>query len=335
MADREAIIRAFLDRAGWAGATRRPLAGDASFRRYDRVTDTAGGRRAVLMDAPPGKEDVRPFLAVDAHLRAQGLSAPEVLAADAEAGLVLLEDLGDALYTRVLDAGEGDEATLYAAAVDVLAALHARPPEGLDPPPYDDDLLMAEVALFIDWFLPAATGAAVDDATRDAFRAAWRAVFPLARAAPPRLTLRDYHADNLIWLPARAGLRRVGLLDFQDAVLGAPAYDLVSLLEDARRDVAPETVAAMRARYLAARPETDADAFDAAYAMLGAQRNCKIVGIFTRLWRRDGKPAYLDHLPRVWAHLARDLAHPTLAPLRAWFDEAAPPRLRTRPDQCP
>ena len=183
--------------------------------------------------------------------------------------------------------------------------------------------------------LKAATGAAVDDATRDAFRAAWRAVFPLARAAPPRLTLRDYHADNLIWLPGRAGLRRVGLLDFQDAVLGAPAYDLVSLLEDARRDVAPETVAAMRARYLAARPETDADAFDAAYAMLGAQRNCKIVGIFTRLWRRDGKPAYLDHLPRVWAHLARDLAHPTLAPLRAWFDEAAPPRLHTRPDQCP
>jgi len=333
MADRDAIIRAFLDRAGWSGAARRPLAGDASFRRYDRVTDQAGTRRAVLMDAPPGKEDVRPFLAIDAHLRARGLAAPEVLAADADAGLVLLEDLGDALYTRVLDAGAGDEATLYAAAVDVLAALHARPPEGLDPPPYDDALLMAEAALFIDWFLPAATGRAVTGAARDAFHAAWRAVLPLARTAPPRLTLRDYHADNLIWLPEREGPRRVGLLDFQDAVLGAPAYDLVSLLEDARRDVAPETVAAMRARYLAARPETDAGAFDAAYAVLGAQRNCKIVGIFTRLWRRDGKPAYLDYLPRVWAHLARDLAHPALAPVRAWFDAAVPPRLRARPDR--
>ncbi len=333
MTDRDAAIRAFLDRAGWAGAERRPLAGDASFRRYERILDPARGRRAVLMDAPPGKEDVRPFLAVAGHLRARGLSAPEVLAADADAGLVLLEDLGDALYTRVLAAGEADEATLYAAAVDVLAALHARPPDGLAAAPYDDALLMAEAALFVDWFLPAATGGAVADETRAAFEDAWRAVFPLAQAEAPRLTLRDYHADNLIWLPGREGLRRVGLLDFQDAVLGAPAYDLVSLLEDARRDVAPETVAAMRARYLAARPETDAEAFDAAYAVLGAQRNCKIVGIFTRLWRRDGKPGYLDYLPRVWAHLARDLAHPALGPVRAWFDAAVPPRLRGRPDR--
>ncbi len=333
MTEREALIRAFLDRAGWAGAARRPLAGDASFRRYERLS-AAGGRRAVLMDAPPPHEDIRPFLAVAAHLAGRGLAAPAVLAADERAGLALLEDLGDGLFTRALAEG-GDEAALYAAAVDVLIALHAAPPDGLDLALYDDALLMAEADLFIDWFLPAATAAPCDDSAREEFHAAWRAVFPHARTLPPVLVLRDYHADNLIWLPGREGLRRVGLLDFQDAVLGSPAYDLVSLLEDARRDVAPATVAAMRARYLAARPEIDADAFDAAYAALGAQRNTKIVGIFTRLWRRDGKPGYLDFLPRVWAHLERDLVHPALAPVRAWFDAHVPPRLRGRPKEAP
>lgn len=333
MTEREGLIRAFLARAGWAGAERRPLAGDASFRRYERLT-AADGRRTVLMDAPPPHEDIRPFLAVAAHLAACGLAAPAVLAADADAGFALLEDLGDGLFTRVLAEG-GDEAALYAAAVDVLAALHAAPPGGLALAPYDDALLMAEADLFVDWFLPAATGAPCGDAAREEFHAAWRAVFPKAHALPPVLVLRDYHADNLIWLPEREGLKRVGLLDFQDAVFGSPAYDLVSLFEDARRDVAPATVAAMRARYLAARPGIDADAFDAAYAVLGAQRNTKIVGIFTRLWRRDGKPGYLDFLPRVWAHLERDLAHPALGPVRAWFDDHAPPPLRGRPPGAP
>lgn len=331
MAERAAKIAAFLARHGWPGAERRPLAGDASFRRYERVL--ANGRGAVLMDAPPGKEDVRPFLAVARHLVARGFSAPAILAADEDAGLVLLEDLGDGLFTRVLDQGGAEEA-MYAAAVDVLLELHREPPSGLDLPPYDNARLHQEADLLVDWFLPAMTGVPTPTPLRAAYTAAWNAVLPLARAVPETLVLRDYHADNLVWLPDRPGVRRVGLLDFQDAVIGSVAYDLVSLLEDARRDIAGNAVDAMLARYLAGRPGLDRNAFAAAYAVLGAQRNCKIIGIFTRLWRRDGKPAYLDYLPRVWGHLARDLAHPALAPVKRWLDDAVPPEWRGRPGRA-
>ena len=332
MAEAIADVDAFLARHGWAGAERTPLAGDASFRRYQRLA--AEGRRAVLMVAPPDKEDTRPFVAVARHLVGRGFSAPAVLAADADAGLVLLEDLGDALYSRVLDGG-GDEEAMYAAAVDVLVELQRDPPAGLDVPPYDDARLHGEADLLVDWYLPAMTGEATSEAVRSAYTAAWNEVFPLARAVPEALVLRDYHADNLMWLPERPGNRRVGLLDFQDAVVGPVAYDLVSLLEDARRDIAAATVETMRARYLARRADLDRDTFAAAYAVLGAQRNCKIIGIFTRLWRRDGKPAYLDLLPRVWGHLARDLAHPGLAPVGRWLDAAIPPELRGRPPAPP
>ena len=332
MAERAAEVAAFLARHGWAGAERRPLAGDASFRSYERVV--ADGRRAVLMLAPPAKEDVRPFVAVARHLLARGFSPPAVLAADEDAGLVLLEDLGDGLYTRVIADG-GDEEAMYAAAVDVLVDLHRGPPAGLDAPPYDDARLHEEADLLVDWYLPAVTGEATPAAVRDAYTAAWNEVLPLARAVPEALVLRDYHADNLLWLPERTGVRGVGLLDFQDAVVGPVAYDLVSLLEDARRDIAESTVEAALERYLARRPDLDRATFATAYAVLGAQRNCKIIGIFTRLWRRDGKPVYLDRLPRVWGHLARDLAHPALAPVARWLAAAVPPELRGRPPAPP
>ena len=327
MPDRGAEIAAFLARNGWRGAERRHLTGDASFRSYERVF--ADRRRAVLMDAPPEHEDVRPFVAIARYLLARGYSAPAVLAADEAAGLLLLEDLGDDLYTRVLDAG-GDEAPLYAAAVDLLVDLHRELPRGLDVPPYDDARLHREVDLLVDWFLPEITGGPAPKAVRAAFTAAWGEVFPLVRAAPEALVLFDYHAPNLMWLPQRRGLARVGLLDFQDAVIGPAAYDLVSLLEDARRDVAEATAAAMIERYLAARPEIDRDAFAVAYAVLGAQRNVRIVGTFTRLWRCDGKAHYLEHLPRVWRYIAHDLAHPALAPGRRWLDAHVPAERRGR-----
>ena len=327
MTPRDAVIAGFLASAGWGGAIRRPLNGDASFRRYHRIAH--GERRAMLMDAPPDKEDVRPFLKVCRHLLAGGLSAPEVYAHDEAAGLLLLEDLGDALYTRVL-AGPADEATLYRAAIDVLVALQrdARP---LDVPPYDEARFIAEADLFIDWFLPEARGCATPDDVRDAYRAAWRRVLPLVAAQPQRVVLRDYHADNLLWLPERDGARRCGLLDFQDALIGPTAYDVVSLLEDARRDVGAATVDAALRHYVVAWPGLDEGAFRAAYAVLGGQRNSKIVGIFARLHRRDGKPQYLDFMPRVWRHLDGDLAHPALAPVRAWFDANVPPAWRRRP----
>ena len=324
-ADRARRAAAFLDAAGWGGATRRPLAGDASFRRYERLE--RGAARAVLMDAPP-PEDVRPFRAVADWLAAQGYGAPRIFAADDEAGLLLLEDLGDSTYSRALDGG-ADPAPLYAAATDLLADLHRRPP----PPglaPYDEAALLAEADLLLDWFLPA-RGAPPGAAARAAFHAAWRAVLPAAAVGAPVTVLRDYHADNLMWLPHRAGLARVGLLDFQDALAGSPAYDLVSLLEDARRDVPAALAEAMRARYLAAMPDVDPAAFRAACDVLGAQRNAKIVGIFTRLWKRDGKAGYLALVPRVWRLLEGGLARPALAPVRAWFDEHVPPALRGAP----
>ena len=325
MTERARQIDDFLAGHGWDGAARRALAGDASFRRYERLVD--GARRAVLMDAPPGHEDVRPFVAIGRYLHACGYSAPEIHAADEDAGLLLLEDLGDGLYADALAAG-ADEEALYAAAVDLLVDLHGAWPTGLDVPGFDEARLHDEVDRFVEWFLPAASGAEAPRAVRNAYTEAWAAVFPLARAVPEALVLFDYHSPNLIWLPERGGLRRVGLLDFQDAVRGPLTYDLVSLLEDARRDVPEPLAHAMVARYLDARPELDRAAFSAAYAVMGAQRNCRIIGTFARLWRRDGKAGYLAHMPRVWRYLERDLTHPALAPVKQWIDGLVPPAWR-------
>jgi N-acetylmuramate 1-kinase len=311
MADREPLIRAFLARHGWGAASRAPLAGDASFRRYERLGN--GRARAVLMDGPP-PEDVRPFLRVADLLRRQGLSPPRIHAADIEHGLVLLEDLGDDLYLRVIERG-ADPRPLYEAAVDLLATLQRVPPPA-DLPLYDDAWLMREAMLLVEWYRPAlATGA------KARLLDLWLELLPLARTGPDVIVYRDYHAENLIWLPEREGLARTGLLDFQGAVRGPAAYDLVSLLEDARRDVAPDLAQAMIARYLAARPDLNPEHFRAAYALMGAQRNAKILGLFTRLAERDGKPGYLRHLPRVRGYLERDLAHPALSRLRDWWRE--------------
>jgi N-acetylmuramate 1-kinase len=323
-------IKAFLAEAGWADVARRPLAGDASFRRYERLE--ASGRRAVLMDAPPPKEDVRPFLAVARLLRKLELSAPEILAEDVEAGLLLLEDFGDRTYTRLLADG-GDEAALYRLAVDVLIALHRRFEPALGAPllPYNETRLLAEAALLVDWYLPAVSGAPTPADLREEYLATWRALLPLAGALPATLVLRDYHVDNLMLLEGRAGVRACGLLDFQDAVIGSPAYDLISLLEDARRDVSADLASAMSERYLAAFPATDRTAFEAAAAVLAAQRNCKILGIFTRLCVRDGKPQYLVHTPRLWRLVERDVSHPALAVMRRWLDRHIPAGLRRTP----
>lgn len=322
MSDRAEKRAAFLARAGWAGANAKLLAGDASNRRYDRLTGGPGGAHCVLMDAPPEKgEDVRPFVAIARHLATLGLSAPRILAEDTADGFLLLEDLGDDLFARLVTRIPAVEQDLYAAAIDLLAELHRHPP-----PPgigaYDAGLMADLACLPLDWYLPG-LGRAVSAAERTAFRSGIEA--RLAMLAGARvLVLRDYHAENLIWLPGRDGVARVGLLDFQDALAGPPAYDLVSLLEDARRDVPAALQTEMRARYVAATGH-DADVFAAAYALLGAQRNLRILGVFARLCLRDGKPRYLPMMPRVWGHLMRDLAHPGLAGLRADVLRLLPP----------
>ncbi len=330
MTERHALIQDFLAEAGWADVPRRPLAGDASFRRYDRLL--APGRRAVLMDAPPPHEDVRPFLRVARLLRKLELSAPEILAEDVEAGLLLLEDFGDQTYTRLLAAG-ADEAALYRLAVDVLIELHRRfePALGIGLPPYDETRFLNEAVLLVDWYLPAVSGKPTPPDLREEYLAMWRALLPLANAVPATLVLRDYHVDNLMLLERRTGLAACGLLDFQDAVIGSPAYDLVSLLEDARRDVSPDLVSGLSEHYLAAFPGFDRGTFTTAAAVLAAQRNCKILGIFTRLCVRDRKPQYLVHTPRLWRLVERDVSHPALEPVRRWLDRHLPADLRRTP----
>jgi aminoglycoside/choline kinase family phosphotransferase len=328
MSDRDAQIAAFLKRAGWGSARRGRLAGDASFRHYDRLDD--GPRRAVLMDAPPPKEDVRPFVRIAMQLERLGYSSPRLLAVDLDNGLLLLEDLGDDTYTRLL-AGGADEEALYALAVDLLADLHAQPeaiPLGLTP--YEDDKLLDEACLLTDWYMPAVLGAETDKAARAEYVRLWRQTFSLARAVPDTLVLRDFHVDNLMKLP-RDGLAACGLLDFQDAVAGPLTYDLMSLLEDARRDIDPALAARMKARYLDRMPGLDRAAFETSWTILAAQRHAKVIGIFTRLARRDGKAGYLVHIPRVWGLLERSLAHPALAGIRDWLDRAIPADRRTVP----
>ncbi len=329
--DREALCRAFLARAGWGAAERRVLAADASFRRYDRLS--RDGETAVLMDAPPPQENAKVFHDIAEELLALGLSAPRPLAMDAERGFLLLEDFGDRTFTRALAEG-ADEAALYRLATDTLVTLHRRwRPGGAALPPYDEQRLLDEAALLVDWYLPAVTGSATAAARRESYLAAWRDVLPDMLGVPQTLVLRDYHVDNLMTVAGREGVARCGLLDFQDAVVGPVSYDLVSLLEDARRDVSPAVVEEMLARYLAAMgPDLDRAAFTASYAALGAQRNAKIVGIFTRLSRRDGKHGYLTHIPRVWRLLEGDLQHPALAPVRRWFDAEIPAELRRMPE---
>lgn len=293
----------FLARAGWGGAVITPLAGDASFRRYFRILGRDGN--AVLMDAPPPHEDTRPFLAVADHLHRLGFAAPRILARDTDAGLVLLEDFGDDRMREALDADPTREDAIYTQAIDLIRDLHQHP--GGDLLPYDMAVYQREAGLFVEWYMPA-VGLEVAPGWTEAWAAA---LAPIAHDHSTTV-LRDYHAENIMLLPDGS----LGLLDFQDALAGHAAYDLVSLLQDARRDVSADLEARMLDYY--------GPVDRAAYALLGAQRNAKILGIFTRLWKRDGKPRYLAFQPRMWTYLERDLEHPALAPVKTWFDAHVP-----------
>lgn len=313
-------IAEFLDRAGWGGAVIDPIPGDASFRRYFRIN--RDGQPGMLMHAPPPHEDPQPFLDVASYLSEHGLRAPEIYASDAAQGWVLLEDFGNDRMRDWLDDNPAGELAAYSGAIDALVRLHTVPAGPFAP--YDMAVYQREAGLLTEWYCPA-MGLNVDMA---GYAAAWEeALAPmLERQNPGVSVLRDYHAENIMLLGDPADNAPQGLIDFQDALVGHAAYDLVSLLQDARREVSPELERAMLDRYLS---QVDADAdFEADYARLGAQRNAKIVGIFTRLNKRDGKPHYLDFIPRVWQALERDLAHPALAPVAAWFDANIPAEIR-------
>jgi aminoglycoside/choline kinase family phosphotransferase len=351
----------FLAEAGWGTAELKPLPGDASTRRYIRLQ--RGSRTAMLMDQPQNGEaptagaDATPesrralgynalarlagadcgrFVATARYLKSCGLGAPDILAADVAQGFLVLEDLGDDLYTDVIAKG-GNERAMYQAAIEALARLHARPaPAALTAEKplflYDETAMLAEVELLTEWFLPLALKRPASADLAGEHRALWQDV--LHDANGRRVFVhRDFHAQNLLWRSDQKGLARVGIVDFQDALAGAPAYDVVSLLEDARRDVAPELAAAMTEAYIAASGD-EGVALDRAHfrltaAVLAAQRNAKIIGIFARLFKRDNKPRYLAHLPRVWRYMEGDLQHPALAKLRSWYDRHVPKEART------
>jgi tRNA threonylcarbamoyl adenosine modification protein YjeE len=342
--------RKLIDEAGWSEARRDFMLGDASTRAYERLTKPDGDT-AILMISPPrpdgppvrgGKpysavarlaERVDAFVAMDRGLRALGYSAPEIHAADLSTGLLLIEDLG---HQGVVD-DKGPIAERYIAAVELLADLHSHTLPTILPvsdgrdhviPDYDAAALEIESELLLDWYAPHVAGVTLPAVTRKQFARLWAPLIAEITAANPSWVLRDYHSPNLIWLPAREGLRRVGIIDFQDAVLGHPAYDVASLGQDARVDVPPELEMRLLAAYASARrarePGFDMAAFARAYAILGAQRATKILGIFARLDKRDGKPAYLKHLPRVSRYLRRNLSHPDLGALKAWYDAHLP-----------
>ncbi|XDA98241.1 phosphotransferase [Sulfitobacter sp. LCG007] len=320
MSGRSESAQAFLDRIGWGQANRAVLAGDASARRYDRLI-LPDGTRAVLMDADPARgEDVRPFVAIATHLRGIGLSAPEVIAADPDAGFLLLEDLGDAIFARETERDPGLEMRLYEGAVDVLCVVQQHPAPSLR---RLDAAASADLAaLVFEWYRPG--DSARNAALAETFRARFQEICAPLDDTPPVLMLRDYHAENLIWLPKRKGHARVGLLDFQDAMLAHPAYDLVSVLQDARRDVSADVTDAAIARFID-RTGAEPEAFRAACAILGLQRQLRILGIFARLARRDGKTRYLDFLPRIWGHVQRNLDHPALSDIAAFLHQNLPP----------
>ncbi len=333
MSERDGDLAAFLVRSGWGSATRQHLAGDASDRRYERLR--LGAATAVLMDNPPGGvDDPAAFSAMARHLRGLGLSAPTILSEDLHNGFLLLDDLGDDLFARLLATDPLRESALYSPAIDTLLHLQSAPaPAGLQNLTAD---AWAEAASFApDWYAFAATGQKPDTS---AFRAVLTQALKAHADGPRVLILRDFHAENLLWLPDRMGLARVGLLDFQLGQMGQPGYDLVSLLQDARRDVSPATEAAMVARFAAAKG-TDFAAFQAHYATLGALRALRILGVFSRLCLVAGKPGYLALIPRVWGQLQANLAHPALADLRVICDailpEPTPDILNKIASQCP
>jgi tRNA threonylcarbamoyl adenosine modification protein YjeE len=350
-AERILTIRQFLDRSGFGHAERRRIQGDASTRSYERLTRDRA--TYVLMNSPKrpdwppvrdGKpysaiahlaESVTPFVAMAHALRGRGFSAPAIFAADRDAGLLIIEDLGDELVV-----GGDPQAPIeprYEAATSLLAELHSEPLQSVVPvepgieyqiPHYDMDAFLIEVDLLLDWYLPKLE-IRISDTKRGAYRALWREALLTITEDEQTWVLRDFHSPNLLWLPERDGTARIGLLDFQDAVMGPAAYDVASLLQDARVDVPESLEIALLSRYTRARrsayPAFDAADFARSYATLAAQRASKILGIFARLERRDGKPQYLRHLPRIWGYLQRSLAHPALKPLAAWYRANVPP----------
>ena len=328
MADRENLITDFLNNSGWKNAKRSGLAGAASFRQYQRIS--LKNKNAILMNAPPEKESIKPFIYFTQHLRSLGYSAPEILATDTKTGLIILEDLGDTTFTIMIAQGS-NEKTLYECAVDLLIDMHRRPKKQIVPKNislYDDKAFIQEALLLTKWYTPQVGGKTLSIDAKKNFELIWQQLLSKCPTIKDTLVLRDFHADNLMWLPNRFGISACGILDYQDALLGPAIYDLMSLLEDVRRDIRPEFVKFLQTRYLNAFPKIKPYDFNNSFSILAAQRHCKVIGIFSRLALRDGKFSYLSYLPRAWRLLEDKCLSPPLSPLKNWLDKYIEPQFR-------
>jgi aminoglycoside/choline kinase family phosphotransferase len=351
--NRPSEISKFLTSFEWVKAdSAKKIAGDASFRSYYRVNTKFGNETVVLMDAPPEKEEITPFINIAEYLISVGISAPRIIGSDEKNGFVLLEDLGINTFTKILDVQSALEAKgtpkeeikateeyLYALAIESLAYLHKMalqfpPPANIEE--YSNQKLINEANLLPEWYMPAVLGEDTSVELKDEYEQIWQKILNAAPTVPQSLVLRDYHVDNLLALVRRDSVQACGMLDFQDAVIGSTVYDVMSLMEDARRDIEPELIEKMRGHYLycvKSIPELkmNEEDFDTMWNILGAIRHAKVIGIFTRLNIRDGKPLYLEHIPRVWKLFEKSLNHPALAEMKNWVDNNIPKNKRTIP----
>jgi N-acetylmuramate 1-kinase len=333
--NREGLKTEFLNNSELGKFERLPIKNDASYRQYERILK-ANGESLIFMDAPPEKEKVQPFIQVSDFLINNDISAPKIFKSDIPKGFLLLEDFGNDSYSNIL-AGKSivseelDEELMYEKAMDALIHLHKIPTNKIALNLYDESSLIKESMRFIDFYVSILNGEKLNKKMQEEYVLILKHLISSVKIMGNVVVLRDYHVDNLMWLEDRAGHRKVGMLDFQDAIIGSPVYDIVSLLEDARRDVSPELREKMIKRYLKAFPQHFHKDFSAACAIYGVQRNLKIIGTFARLASVYKKPDYLTLLPRVWRHINNDLKHPLLLPLKNWLNQIVPAQLKTHP----
>jgi len=330
MAEQTGRILKFLRETGWANCTRYKLPNDASFRNYERLA--LNDETVILMDAYHPSENIQDFSEIAHHLVELGYSAPKIIAEDRKSNLMLLEDFGSDTFSRILRSSK-NEKVLYTLATDFLIEFHTRAdvviPKKIEC--YHEAMFLDEVKLFLDWYVPNILGSVLSEDSKTEYMTVWREILPYGLNVPKTLVLRDFHVDNLIYLPKRVGVGACGLLDFQDAVKGPVTYDLVSLLEDARRDISADLIEEMHELYLSSFKNFNRNNFFTSMAVLAAQRHTKVIGIFTRLFQRDGKSNYLVHIPRVWQMLENACMHPVLSPLKRWLDTNIPSHRRCVP----
>lgn len=327
--NREKEKKIFLDNFKYAKAKRTLIAGDASYRKYERLL-LDNKKTLILMDAPPDYEDIKPFLSIAKYLRQLGLSAPKVFHYDTVNGFILLEDFGDATYTRILNQNYNEE-TLYELATDVLIKLHSSVDKKTMPDcikTFSRERIINEISLINDWYIPLKGKSHLDQSAKDEYIEIWNNLIPYSQLVDSSIILFDYHVDNLLLLEKRISYKACGILDFQDATYGPITYDLMSLLEDARRNVEPKIIEKMKLRYLSSYPEINKENFEVSWAIMSAQRHLRVLGTFARLNLRDSKTQYMEHIPRLWRYMDKCLKHPVLSRLKHWIDTNIESRIR-------